>query len=78
MGLFPVTLAGGGYRHRWLLRLALALVFLVIHLQYLSKITHSETGVRSAFMRWQVQLRDLDNGVNVWISTPTPIPRSWL
>src|SRR5436190_590173 len=60
-------------QHCWLL-LALALCFAGILVQYVAKISHSDSGIRSAFLRWQVQLRGLDDGVNVWEKYAYPNP----
>jgi alpha-1,2-mannosyltransferase len=60
-------------RPRWLVGL-LAIFFLAILVQYTLKLRHSEHGMRSAFLRWQTQLRELDDGVNVWEKYAYPNP----
>ena len=60
-------------RPRWLIGL-LALFFLAILVQYILKLRHSEHGMRSAFLRWQPQLAELDDGVNVWEKFAYPNP----
>ncbi len=58
---------------RWI-GLALVLFFTVIYAQYALKMTHSESGMRSAFLRWRTQLEDLDTGINVWDKYAYPNP----
>jgi hypothetical protein len=60
-------------RQRWLM-LGFALFLGVVHVQYMLKLTHSETGMRSAFLRWRVQLAALNDGVNVWEKYAYPNP----
>jgi len=60
-------------RQRWLM-LALGLFLIVVHIQYALKLAHSEHGMRSAFLRWRIQLEDLDEGVNVWEKYAYPNP----
>jgi alpha-1,2-mannosyltransferase len=58
---------------RWLLGV-LVFIFAVIFVQYTLKLRHSETGTRSAFLRWRAQLSELDDGVNVWDKFAYPNP----
>src|SRR6185503_20182676 len=60
-------------RQRWLL-VALSLFLIVVHVQYTLKLAHTEHGMRSAFLRWRIQLEDLDEGVNVWEKYAYPNP----
>ena len=64
--------------HRWRpevwLIIGLSLFFGVIYVQYALKMSHSENGSRSAFLRWRTQLADLDDGVNVWEKYAYPNP----
>src|SRR5436305_9945228 len=61
------------FRRRWLIA-ALCIFFALIFALYTLKLHHSEHGIRSAFLRWQVQLEDLDAGVNVWDKYAYPNP----
>ena len=60
-------------RPRWLV-LVLLLIFAGIHLQYVCKLTHSQSSNRSAFLRWRPQLLQLNEGVNVWEKYAYPNP----
>ena len=60
-------------RRRWLIA-ALCIFFVAVFAQYNLKLHHSEHGIRSAFLRWQPQLEDLDAGVNVWDKYAYPNP----
>lgn len=60
-------------RPRWLL-VGLTCFFLVIGVQYTLKLRHSKNNSRSAFLRWRIQLDDLDAGVNVWEKHAYPNP----
>jgi hypothetical protein len=60
-------------RQQWL-AFALILFFAAIYAQYILKLHHSEHGMRSAFLRWKIQLEDLDVGVNVWEKHAYPNP----
>jgi alpha-1,2-mannosyltransferase len=73
--MLRVTLRTGSFlaQPRWL-ALALLGVFGLILVQYLLKVTHSEHGNRSAFLRWRAQLEDLDDGINVWDRHAYPNP----
>lgn len=68
-----LPIAGGWMRERWLV-IGLLLFFAGIHLQYVAKMKHGDQGNRSAFLRWRTQLRELDDGTNVWEKYAYPNP----
>lgn len=57
----------------WLMA-ALFVFFAIVYTQYAFKLSRSENGMRSAFLRWRAQLEDLDAGVNVWEKHAYPNP----
>jgi hypothetical protein len=59
-------------QQRWLAA-ALALLFVGLHVHFTLKVLRSENS-RSAFLRWQSQLAELDDGVNVWDKYAYPNP----
>jgi hypothetical protein len=59
---------------RHALLIAVVLVLAGIYAQYALKLASSETGIRSAFLRWKIQLEDLDAGINVWEKHAYPNP----
>jgi hypothetical protein len=58
---------------RWLL-VGLCLFFAVINIQYVAKIARTDRDPRSAFVRWNNQLLDLENGINIWERHNYPNP----
>ena len=52
----------------------LVLFFLLINFQYVLKVAASDGSPRSAFMRWTNQLRELEDGVNIWEKHAYPNP----
>jgi hypothetical protein len=60
-------------QQRWFL-LGLSLFFLVINVQYVAKVARPDRDPRSAFVRWNNQLIDLENGVNIWERHNYPNP----
>src|SRR5436190_11720020 len=52
----------------------LALFFVALTIQYVTKIQHSDRDNRSAFLRWNEQLLELREGVNVWEKHNYPNP----
>ncbi len=61
------------FRQRWLL-LGLIAFFAALSVQYVLKVTHSERSTRSAFLRWNAQLLELNEGENVWAKYQYPNP----
>ena len=57
--------------YRWLMAVVFAAVSLAF-VQYGLKLNDANSTNRSAFLRWRVQLADLDEGVNVWAKHAHP------
>src|ERR1043166_1351978 len=74
MATEPLESTANRWRPEAWLIVGLALFFGVIYLQYALKMSHSNNGMRSAFLRWRTQLADLDDGVNVWQKYAYPNP----
>lgn len=60
--------------HRWLLWPALALCFLALSVSYYRKVSDAPDGHRSAIYRWQNQLLDLAQGIDIWEAHHYPNP----
>src|SRR5205807_1780769 len=61
------------HQQRWFF-LALTLFFVLLSVQYSSKVSSSERDNRSAFLRWRSQILDLEEGVNIWQRHAYPNP----
>ncbi len=57
----------------WVL-IGLIVFFLAINLQYVFKVVHSDRENRSAFLRWAGQIRELDDGIDIWERYHYPNP----
>lgn len=61
------------WRRQWFLA-GLSLFFLAITLQYYFKVHASDRETRSAFKRWQPQILEIDEGVDIWAKFTYPNP----
>src|SRR5271155_2212483 len=54
--------------------LGLVLFFVILSVQYSFKVQDTQRDTRSAFLRWRVQILDMENGANIWERYNYPNP----